>query len=690
MKSMKNKYINTLFLIFVLSINLFAGSKINKPDEFLNNEVTWYDYDQYSADSLFDLYYDYPEFVKEGIKTKKINVNKIRSDNYTLLMFCAKNGSYALDFFKFLLSNGSNVNIYTEEGSALYFACCEKNVEMVKLLIKNGVNVNDKNVEKNSLNAACYYESLEIVKLLVENGANVNSKSCPITDAINLEKTDILEYLIQKGADVNAVDIYGKTALCYAINYGNVSAINILDENKANWKYVNPDGENLLHEYFKGDYMIYALFDENNNCIDPFYKYHKMTLFEYIISKGVDVNKKEKVKGNTPLLILSNCSGLRDSVYLAKLLLENGANPNVKSKEEEIPLVNAIYNVYFVKFLLENGAKIETKINGKDVFTLALSFLGHGYRKADKHLTDTIYYLIEKYPNRKSEITLSHAIFMEDIELIKELLSNYGDINKFDDQRRSIINNAILTQNIEVVKLTLTRNPDLSIKDGYYTYPPLMNAVYYGNEEIVKLLVNAGADLNIQIYDLYDNYYCSPLYLAIGCEWAIEEMTPKYEIVKILVEAGADINLKGGYNGETPIMTALRYSSDKIVKYLISKDADLFIADDNCNSIFDYATGYSYRREELLNSEIEKKYLKKIKRASNELSISDKFDISPYILYILPKDTFVKIIEIGKLEYFSGKYNLFVKVEVIGNTKDIYGSSIKKGSSGWCLLSDLY
>ena len=55
------------------------------------------------------------------------------------------------------------------------------------------------------------------------------------------------------------------------------------------------------------------------------------------------------------------------------------------------------------------------------------------------------------------------------------------------------------------------------------------------------------------------------------------------DIVKLLVEAGADLNYRGGPFNETPIMVSAHEGHEEIVEYLGTHGANLSTADSNRN-----------------------------------------------------------------------------------------------------------
>lgn len=81
-------------------------------------------------------------------------------------------------------------------------------------------------------------------------------------------------------------------------------------------------------------------------------------------------------------------------------------------------------------------------------------------------------------------------------------------------------------------------------------------------EEILKTLLNAKADTNLQASELQ----CVPLYLASSCG--------QLAAVQMLCEAGASIEI-GAKNGATPVYGAAQHGKPLIAKYLIDSKANV-------------------------------------------------------------------------------------------------------------------
>ena len=102
----------------------------------------------------------------------------------------------------------------------------------------------------------------------------------------------------------------------------------------------------------------------------------------------------------------------------------------------------------------------------------------------------------------------------------------------------------------------------------------LFNASLYGNLETVKILLEQGADV-----DLQSNDGNTALIYA--------SRDGNLETVKFLLEQGADINLQSN-DGWTALIMALRFGNLGIMKFLLEQGANVNLQDDKGKIFFDY------------------------------------------------------------------------------------------------------
>ena len=369
MNILKSKITKVLFLLCLLADKSFAYDYFYAEDYFEDGQFLYEELNNaYTPKIIYEAYVQFPDIIKQGIKEKKIDVNKVYETDGTLLILLAKQGKdpKSFEFLQFIIENGADVNIETEYGSALYLACGKRNEKLIKLLLDNGAKPNLKNSSKSPLLQVI--NDINLVKLLVAKGAKVNGKDAPLVYAAGYKDTAVLEYLISKGAKIESKNAYGETPLMSAISYWNVDAMLLLEKHNANWKVVNNDGENAVHYMLFGDYCSECDVDDNGNLIDEFTTIKGKSFLEYLISKGVDINKKEKEDGWTPLMHLINSYTYNYTseakIILAEYLLKNGANPNIRGKEGETAIFCAITNPAMIEVLLKYGADPNAKVDG--------------------------------------------------------------------------------------------------------------------------------------------------------------------------------------------------------------------------------------------------------------------------------------------------------------------------------------
>ena len=142
---------------------------------------------------------------------------------------------------------------------------------------------------------------------------------------------------------------------------------------------------------------------------------------------------------------------------------------------------------------------------------------------------------------------------------------------------------------LDVLKRLIDAGADLNIQDKSIGRTALMETCldFIGNVVGAKYLIDAGADLNIQ-----DNSWGhTALHLASSSHVS-------FEIVKYLINAGANLNIQNKH-GKTPLIYAavtkdfdwkLEYEtiSFKAIKELIKAGADTNIKDNSGKDVFDY------------------------------------------------------------------------------------------------------
>ncbi|XP_073228587.1 protein fem-1 homolog B-like [Porites lutea] len=134
--------------------------------------------------------------------------------------------------------------------------------------------------------------------------------------------------------------------------------------------------------------------------------------------------------------------------------------------------------------------------------------------------------------------------------------------------------------NIEILRCLLENGADINavlhFDQNYYT--PLMMAINYNHSDAVIFLIDQGADVNLQT-----KTGATALHHAV---WTFET---SLEIVSSLIKNGADVNARGGINKWTPLMMATERSYCRMVTFLIEHGAYIDLQDSNGHTALHYA-----------------------------------------------------------------------------------------------------
>lgn len=289
-------------------------------------------------------------------------------------------------------------------------------------------------------------------------------------------------------------------------------------------------------------------------------------IIELINEGGINASSKTEINigdvthyaNSTPLMIASSY-GHYD---IAKALIDNGALVNLRAGDGFNALMEAVRtgNIEIAKLLIEHNSDINIKNkDGKNMIMIA----------CEKGNEEMFNLLIENNAdiNEKSSWGASALIYASEkgnINIMQYLIDNGIDVNgKADDNGDTPLLWAVTGENpYEASKLLIENGADINATNDSGVAPATILAA--STPKVVKLLKDNGADLDTKFLDYYP-----PIAIAAGAG--------NLEIVKALVENGADVNYYPNDINYTAIFHAIDQHNYEVAEYLFKNGVDLNI-----------------------------------------------------------------------------------------------------------------
>ncbi len=281
--------------------------------------------------------------------------------------------------------------------------------------------------------------------------------------------------------------------------------------------------------------------------------------------------KKEKLSRS---LFKSLAKG---SLKKVKHLIDQGADINYQDEHGTSVLMQAVIhdNSEIVQLLLDFNVDVDlTDNSGCTAYMKALEIGASCFLLLSTHGID----------KQISDEKLIDAVRNDDVDLVRRYLNSGCNPDAVCCRRgESAIHLAVSCGNIDLIKLLANAGADLNCISQKDIYTPLLLAIHIGaSNSIIKTLIDLGADISRETQLGFTPLMYASRYSSLPC-------------IQLLVESGADVN---GSNSslKTPLMVSLLLDRDdnlEVIKYLIQNGADATRVDDNQNTVLMYLAGTS-------------------------------------------------------------------------------------------------
>lgn len=442
-----------------------------------------------------------------------------------------------------------------------------------------------------------YYDIVDYLSdIMVPNINYKNNKGN--TALMYSANRDIIKLLLNKGADINVANNNGDNFLLFASRRGNWNNVKFIVDYGLNINYKNNNNESAL--------LITI-------------KYRNWNIAEFLIEREAIIDIPDK-NGNTELLFASKYG----NVEFVNLLLNKRANPHHRNNIGQSAFILACkyFNSQIIKILLDRNVDINCYNNhGNNALMSMIKFSSKSSEWLLEHSKDGeefwrhwLYWTCDrriKYSSHIKDFLFDNGVILENINLnhqnnkgitlLMMLCKNYSLYSTFI---HLLLNNYNVNLNLQNNKGETALM--LLCKDGYFP----------GGQEIVKLLLDKGADINLQdrkqrnallisirhmcrpsengrsvsshlrsteygqeqqkIIDLLlerDAYIGNKNKYANNC-FHYFMMKRWFDFATILLETGVNINCWNYYN-KSPLYVALENEDLEVIKFILNHNINI-------------------------------------------------------------------------------------------------------------------
>jgi ankyrin repeat protein len=425
-----------------------------------------------------------------------------------------------------------------------------------------------------------------------------------VVDAARSGSRDAVQAAIKARADVNAAEADGTTALHWAVRRGDARTVDLLLTAGADAKTANRYGVTpLVLAATAGDAVIAdrllkagadanAVGADGETVLMVASRTGNVDVIKALVARGASVSAGERWMGETPLV----WAAAENHAAAIRTLAELGADVNAKTAAVRYPAQKPKDPSNYVTSAAPKGEWTPLMYAAREGATdAALTLVALG---ANVNLRDN-----------DGMTPLIEAVINMHLDLAAKLLDKGADPNLADNSGMSALFAAVDMRTpawergrpdaqerdtldcLDMMRVLLDHgaDPNLALKgrmlQRYHAggpgafiegTTPLMRAARYSNLDMVRLLVERGANVQATQKD-----GTTALMLAAGVKYAItQEGDPEnsgtfadsLEIVKLLADKGADVNATNSL-GQTAMYGAAFVGKEPVIRFLADRGA---------------------------------------------------------------------------------------------------------------------
>jgi ankyrin repeat protein len=415
-----------------------------------------------------------------------------------------------------------------------------------------------------------YVDVIEVLLPHADDTLGNSYGSTPLHLAVRGGHTAAVKYLLSQGSSLGVCDTYGRQPIHLASYTGNLFILQMLLENGSSFEATDDQGNTPLHISTESGHeqLVQALIDigadvnhkqrgSGGSCLHIAARIGHEGIVKLLTGAGVSLDEQDE-KGRTALHV--SLTHFREEV--ATCLLDGGADHNTRDIEDQTPFYSAIINgIDFrtierlqpshdqIGKMIESDPMLIHKAlrakQGQRVIALLMHFGWNPLVKDEDGETPL-------------QLALKLGLSIEAEQLLERMNPDIPSIREYSE---SLIDMAIQGFAAGVRKVLAYAEVDLEVKGGTYHQTPLAFAAENGKNDVVKLLLEKGANPNVK-----DDDDITPILTAV---WNHHK-----EIITQLIDAKADIDARNIF-GRTSLDLAVLVQDAELVSLLLERGASI-------------------------------------------------------------------------------------------------------------------